>query len=317
MIKQIIYINLRVQELQMKVFSHINLLAATLLGGVIMLLSCSKQDSLITDNNNSEDVVNSVKTIHYSVSVSQGSKTKVGLNGSGDYVFKTGDKLYIENTDAGKEGDLYGYLTLSSGEETTSATFSGTLEAKNEFTPVASTPLKATLVGTSDAIHTISGDGKTISSTSYPSSGSGALAASLSEAVGMFSNFIGTSTYGSKSFALSQKSSFILCDISVHHATISEGDDFDVTVTVNGNLSDKRIRTSWPSIKPGSDVTAFFVIAYPAETTIDSPSSIQLQWGPTKQYSSTVQFNKDASPLSLVANKVYSVGRIIYSVSVE
>ena len=274
------------------------------------LLSCSKS-SLVQIP---EDPEPKIVAIPYSASVgsdvsgsSSAPQTKATINSSKKYIFQAGDRLYIENTDSGHEGDVYGYLTIAAGEGTGSATFNGTLYSKNGFTPTDNTPLKATLVSVNDKIHTISTDGFTVTGTTYPSS----VAADLAEAVSMFSNFTSTGVYGTQSFILYQSSTFnILFNVGNQ---ISLGQTVDVVVTPNSDPSTKR-SASLQVIQPGDFKKIMFTVGFPGGTTLDANANISLEWVLSSVfYHKTVSFGNSNT---LEANKSYSVGRSIMDVSI-
>lgn len=275
--------------------------------------SCSKS-SLVQIP---EDPEPKIVAIPYSASVgsdasgsSSAPQTKATINSSKKYIFQAGDRLYIENTDSGHEGDVYGYLTIAAGEGTGSATFNGTLYSKNGFTPTDNTPLKATLVSVNDKIHTISTDGFTVTGTTYPSS----VAADLAEAVSMFSNFTSTGVYGTQSFILYQSSTFVSFNILFNVGNqISLGQTVDVVVTPNSDPSTKR-SASLQVIQPGDFKKIMFTVGFPGGTTLDANANISLEWVLSSVfYHKTVSFGNSNT---LEANKSYSVGRSIMDVSI-
>lgn len=297
----------------MKNFLHTKFVPLFLLAGAMTLFSCSKSEGLGELSQDSEGDVPSVKTVQYSLAASQvSSSTKMVINGSYEYLFEDGDKLYIENTDSGKEGDVYGFLTIESGAGSSSARFSGTLYLKNEFVPTASTPLKVTLVSPNNRIHTISNDGKRITATVYPTL-TDAFAPTLSDAISMYSNITatGTPTWGGTSISLEQNTAFIDMSIAFNVANISLGDQVSVSVRPNDNASDIR-EGSVTVVKPGIYKRINAVAAYPGGTVLNVNSTIVLTWGASSEYSSTIILNEGpSSPKTLAANKYYSVGRIL------
>ena len=273
--------------------------------------SCSKSSLVQTPEDPEDEIV----AIPYTVSVgsdasgsSSAPQTKATINSSKKYIFQAGDRLFIENTDSGHEGDVYGYLTIATGEGTSSATFNGTLYSKNGFTPKDDTPLKATLVSVNDQIHTISSDGFTITGTTYPSS----VAADLAEAVSMFSNFTSTGVYGTQSFILSQSSTFVSFSILFEVGDkISLGQTVDVVVTPNSDPATKR-SASLEVVQPGSYKKIMFTVGFPGGTTLDADANISLDWVHSSIiYHKTVKFG---SSNTLAANKSYNVAKSIVEV---
>ena len=286
---------------------------AALAAFAISFQSCCKS-SIVQDP---EEPETKVVAIPYTASVgsdntdsSTAPQTRATINSSKKYIFQAGDRLFVENTDSGHEGDVYGYLTIATGEGTSSATFDGTLYSKNGFTPADNTPLKATLVSVNDRIHSISSDGFTITGTSYPSS----IAADLAEAVSMFSDFTSTGLYGTKSFILQQSSAFVSFSILFEVGDkISLGQIVDVAVTPNSDPSTSR-SASLVVVQPGSYKKIVFTAAFPGGTKLDADANISLDWFLSpNNYHKVVSFG---SSNTLQANKSYNVGRSIVDVSI-
>ena len=160
-------------------------------------------------------------TIPYTVVVHGSQATRASIDGdfgAGSYIFQTGDRLFV--VDAGTGGtNLYGVLTLIEGANTYSGTFEGTLSCVGGFSPTDETELSATLVGVGQdeaeapatPFFTISGD--KVTAVNYPSS----IAyeeGGLAEYVKKYSNFTSTSTYGAKSFTLTQQTVFVNFSLS-------------------------------------------------------------------------------------------------------
>ena len=299
----------------MKIVSLLKPLAccAALTAFAVSFQSCSKSSLVQTPEDEDDEL--KVVAIPYTVSVgsddtgsSSAPQTRATINSSKKYVFQAGDRLFIENTDSGHEGDVYGYLTIASGEGTSSATFDGTLYSKNGFTPKDDTPLKATLVSVNDQIHTISSDGFTITGTTYPSS----VAADLAAAVSMFSNFTSTGVYGTQRFILKQSSTFVSFSILFEVGDkISLGQSVDVVVTPNSDPATKR-SASLEVVQPGSYKKIMFTAGFPGGTTLDADANISLDWVYSSNiYHKTVKFGNSNT---LEANKSYNVARSIVEV---
>ena len=183
---------------------RIKYLAFALLSAAL-LLSCTKEWQGPDGPGESEDRITSV--VHYRVTVGEGSDTKSSLNHLNQYIFETGDQLYVVSGT-----DMYGVLNLVAGAGDTHATFEGDLMCLDDFTPGDGTLLSATLVSRDDKIHTCA-DGK-ITATSYPDSGADAYAASFADAIRRFSDFTAENTFGAHSFSLEQKSSFLMLSVT-------------------------------------------------------------------------------------------------------
>lgn len=275
---------------------------------------CSKSSLVQTPEDPEDEIV----AIPYTVSVgsdasgsSSAPQTKATINSSKKYIFQAGDRLFIENTDSGHEGDVYGYLTIATGEGTSSATFDGTLYSKNGFTPKDDTPLKATLVSVNDQIHTISSDGFTITGTTYPSS----VAADLAEAVSMFSNFTSTGVYGTQSFILSQSSTFVSFSILFEVGDkISLGQTVDVVVTPNSDPATKR-SASLEVVQYSAYKMIMFAAGFPGGTTLDAEANISVDWVHSSNIYHRVLLFGNSNTLK--ANKSYKVGRSIVETSVN
>ena len=224
------------------------------------------------------------KTIHYEATVSDGSSTRATLDDENKYIFESGDKLIV----AGE--NIKGELALKSGDEGkhTGATFEGDLEYTGSA-PTAETSLTATLVSSADAIHTVSG--KAITATSYATT----LCTTRAEAIQKLSNFTATSTYGAKSFSLSQKTAFLDFTVTMDDGT-ANGTSVAVSIKNNGS---EIVSGNVSTTKPGDAVIAHFIAGIADGTTLTS-ATVQLD----SRTALSIVASKEFS-----ANKFYNVAR--------
>lgn len=246
------------------------------------------------------------RTIHYSAVVSEGSETRATLNGSSQYVFEAGDQLYVENTDAGNAGKVYGLLTLVSGAGERSAVFEGDLTCDNEYIPLSSTQLSATLIGASEhSIHHFT-NGKLNTARSYPAN---EYATSLADAVSKYSDFTASSTYGAHSFTLSQQSAFLVFNVKFLATDVSTGTS--VIASIKNDINDTNVTLRSGSVSAtslGEDHTQVaFVAAFPGGTTSLSDAALSVAWGANPE---RVLGLSDAT---LAANNYYTVTRSTFT----
>lgn len=230
-----------------------------------LFFSCTRKEMPVPGG---EDEVTSV--IPYRVTVEQMGQTRATLNGINQYVFQLGDELYI--TDG--TGNIFGFLSLVAGEGATMATFEGELKCINDAEPTSSTVLNATLVGPNDEFHTCQ-NGKIISNSaaSLPKS---AYTATLAEAVQKYSEFTGTSTYGSHSFRLEQQMSFLVFSVTFDPAKLppAKKDGVSVTITSLNGEGDEDDFTLYSGgdfipVTNVEDLQSNFVVALPSTTLYD------------------------------------------------
>ena len=229
-----------------------------------LLFACTQKEMPVSGG---EDEVTSV--IPYRVTVEQMGQTSATLNGINQYVFQLGDELYI--TDG--TGNIFGFLSLVAGEGATMATFEGELKCINDAEPTSSTVLNATLVGPNDEFHTCQ-NGKIISNSaaSLPKS---AYTATLAEAVQKYSEFTGTSTYGSHSFRLEQQMSFLIFSVTFDPDNIPETyreDGVSLTIT-NGDDFPLYLGGNFIPVTDDEDLQSNFVVALPS-TTLNANSTL-------------------------------------------
>ena len=233
-----------------------------MMAAALMTTACSSDDdsTSVTPNPAADQTV---KSIPYTVTVGQGTTTRATV--ADDDVtlqFADGDKLYVEDN----SGNVYGCLTLQSGAgEATGATFSGDLYYTGSE-PADDLQLTATLVGASDQMANVSGN-KVMGFENYPTT----ICATMAEAVQKYSKLTGSSTYGAKSFALSQQTAFLKFSITLSGTTAGS----DVPVVIKNGSS--TIGTGTVTATAGtSSVKADFVLALATGTTIAAGSKMNV-----------------------------------------
>ena len=242
---------------------------ALLLVMLAMLWSCEKNERLLPPAGG--------RYIHYSATVEGGLWTRATLNGSNQYVFEEGDRLYVENTGA-NAGSLYGILTLTSGAGARTATFEGDLICLDEFIPNSSTPLTATLIGRYERdVHSFT-NGKLNSERTYRNE----YASDLADAVSKYSDFVSTGnpTFGGHSFTLAQQSTFLVFSVKFSSTEVSDGSNVLVKV-FNGGESPVRSANVQAAAygNSGNRTRVRFVAAFPGETTSLSGAELSVKWG--------------------------------------
>lgn len=253
--------------------------ALSAMAALLLITACSDIDNTIIEQPDGKEYT----TVPFSATVSNASETRAGLNGSKQYVFETGDKLYVEGT------GVYGYLTLKAEDagKRTGATFEGNLNVSG--TPASTLALNAVLVSSTDALHTISGD--KVTATTYPTT---AIAATEAEAIEKYSDFTGSATYGTPSFTLNQQSAFISFDVTLVDNTAAST-AVDVSISNGGGV----VRTgSTTTANVSGDIKAQFVAAFPGGSTTLSDASVTLGTRPAISFGGST---------ALAVNKIYQV----------
>lgn len=239
-------------------------LTALVVTAIALLGSCNNKEEQPTRQTETATATTTeaVKTVEYTVVVNGDADTKATVDADMKTLrFAAGDKLYITADD---RADLRGFLTLKDGDEgkTQGATFTGTLEYTGDA-PASDLSVKATLVGSTNQGFTLSGDGKAIEGDiAYPST---SFCSDVNDAVEKYSNLTGTSTYGARSFQLTQETAFLNFAVTLNDGTATAT---DITATVkNGatTLSTATVTTATVSEK----VMANFVLPVAAATTLD------------------------------------------------
>ena len=257
---------------------------------IALLLSCVREQQVPE----TPDEVTSV--VHYVATAGEGTGTKATLNAIQQYIFESGDKLYIVDSETGGS-KLYGVLSLVSGVASTTASFEGDLMCLDGFTPSGSTSLNATLVSGSDKLHTCSG-GK-ITATRYPESGADVYASDFAEAVRKFGNFTATGTYSSHAFSLEQNTAFLIFTITFDESVIAGNSDITAEITNNSTtLRTGTVRTREKDLS----VHANFVAAFPSITLENA--AVSFLSGTTH-----IASYDDIVAVTLAANRYYEISR--------
>lgn len=265
------------------------------------LLSCTKEQDYICPTEGKEAVVTSV--VHYRATVGEGIQTKASLNNLNQYIFETGDQLYITSGD-----NLYGVLNLVAGAGDPNGTFEGDLMCLNDFVPTDATNLSATLVSRDDKIHTCA-DG-IITETAYPEPNSGidGFASSFTEAVRCFSNFTATNTFGAHAFSLEQQSAFLIFSITfddTEAGTISSSGSSTITATISNNGTP--VRSGEVTVEEVDFYDqANFVAAFPASTVL---SSATVSFATTESTPTAIGSGDTINNATLNANCFYEISR--------
>lgn len=265
----------------------------------VLLLSCTKEP---IDPGVPEGVgANVTSVVHYIATVGEGQQTKASLNNLNQYIFETGDQLYVTSG-----VNLYGILNLVAGAGDPTGTFEGDLMCLNNFVPEDDTSLSATLVSRDDKIHTCA-DGK-ITGTAYPTSGVDAFATSFPEAVRYFSNFTATNTFSAHAFSLEQQSSFLVFSITfddTEAGTITSSGSSTITATISNGGSTVR-NGSVTAEEIDFSNQANFVAAFPASTVL---SSATVSFTTTGNSPTAIGSGDTINDATLSANRYYEISR--------
>lgn len=229
--------------------------AALSMTAALVMTACSKDDNA----NESPVQQNAAKTIPYTVTVNGGASTRATVESDNKTLyFAAGDKLYVTGT------NIKGVLDIQTGTGTASATFSGDLTYSGEGSPAADLDLTATLVSAQQT----DGSEVTINSTTgavtvnYPTT---SYCADVATAVQKYSNLTGTSTYGSKSFSLTQQTAFLNFVITFEDGTTT-GTELSAVVSNNSAA----ICTANVTTVTDNGVKAKFVLPVVKGTTLSS-----------------------------------------------
>lgn len=277
---------------------------AYLLLPAALLLSCNTEQQGPEVPEEIQGQVTSV--IRYRATAGDGLLTRAGLNNVNQYVFESGDQLYVLDSD-GAGANMYGILNLVAGAGDISGTFEGDLMCLNGFEPENSTALSATLVSRNDKIHTHA-DGK-ITGTTYPSSGADAFAPTFKDAVSRFSDFTAQNTFGAHRFSLEQNSTFLIVSVTFSEsesATITASGSSSITATISNNGSTLRSGTVTVEEIDFSD-QANFVAAFPAKPSGANLQSAEIAFTTTGG-TDIVSF-ADIANATLLANQYYEITR--------
>lgn len=268
--------------------------AALSMTAALVMTACTSEDNTV-DTPAAPQA--EVKTIPYSVTVGQGGDATTRATVADDPLdatnyhktlyFAAGDQLYISSD---SRTDLKGTLTLKAGDEGKSngATFEGSITYTGDA-PEGTTEIKATLVGSSNVGVQIT-DGK-VTGVSYPSD---AYCNDVAEAVQKYSNLTGTSTYGAKSFSLTQQTAFLNFEITFADGTTT-GTNLSAVVSNGGSA----LCTANVTTVTDNGVKAKFVLPVAKGTTLSSANV---------KFDDRVAISFGAS--QMLDGKVYNVKRI-------
>ncbi len=226
-----------------------------MMAAALMTTACSNEDSVAEVSAQQ----NGAKIIPYTVTVNDGATTRATVESDNKTLyFADGDKLYITGT------NIKGVLDIQTGSGTASATFSGDLTYTGDA-PTASTELTATLVsaqqndGTEITVNATTG----AVTVNYPTT---AYCSSVNDAVQKYSRLTGTSTYGAKSFSLTQQTAFLNFVITFEDGTTT-GTELSAVVSNNSStIATANVTTTTASTK----VVAKFVLPVASGTTLSS-----------------------------------------------
>lgn len=201
----------------------------------------------------------SVKTIPYTVTVTDGTTRATVDSDNRTLRFATGDKLYITGT------NIKGTLNIQSGMgETSGATFSGDLTYTGSGDPAADLSLTATLVSAQQTVGTqISVNDAGAVTVNYPTT---AYCSSVNDAVQQYSRLTGTSTYGDKAFTLTQQTAFLNFVITFEDNTNADTQLSAVFRNNSSAVCTANVTTTIESEK----VVAKFVLPVASGTTLTS-----------------------------------------------
>ncbi|MBO6189020.1 MAG: hypothetical protein J6O23_11055 [Prevotella sp.] len=184
--------------------------AALSMTAALVMTACSSDDNMTEV----PAAPSAPKTIPYTVTVGSDDATTratVGDDADRTLYFAAGDKLYITGT------NIKGVLNITGGTGTTSATFSGSLSYSGDGTPADGLSLNATLVSAQQSVGTeVSVDAAGAVTVNYPTT---AYCNDVATAVQKYSRLTGSSTYGSKSFTLTQQTAFLNFEITFEDGT--------------------------------------------------------------------------------------------------
>ena len=263
---------------------------------LLLVFSCKEQGEIVDPVEKSTE---SFTTIHYIATASSQTLSKASVNGSTQYIFESGDRLFISHKESG-EDKLFGFLSLVSGAGERVARFEGDIFCAEDFELSASTAIDVTLVSSSDLIHSTSG-GIITGPVSYPSN---AYAPDLATAVQKYSDFTCTSTFGSTRFTLTQNSTFIVCSIIFPAEDLPDATSVTASLVGGGSSVWEGTVTS---VVNGLAAKLNFVIPFEGGSVTLSSASLSLEW--TDALDTHQSQNFDLTPHTLAANNYYTVER--------
>jgi hypothetical protein len=173
--------------------------------------------------------------------------------------FAAGDKLYVSGA------DIKGVLNIKTGAGTASASFEGDLTYSGDGIPASDLVLTATLVSVQQTVGTeVSVDDAGAVTVNYPATT--AFCPDVATAVQKYSRLTGTSTYGEKSFTLTQKTAFMNFNMVFHDGTTTGTSVAMVVKNGTTTLFNAPVTTATVD----GDVMAQFVLPVPATTALTS-----------------------------------------------
>lgn len=238
-----------------------------MMAAALMTTACSSDDDSTSVTPKPADD-QTVKSIPYTVTVGQGTTTRASV-ASDDITlqFAEGDKLYVEDN----SGNVYGCLTLKSGDagKDNGATFSGNLNYTGSA-PTDNLELTATLVGANDKLATTDGD-KVTGFKAYNAEDN--ICATMADAVQKYSKLTGSSTYGEKSFTLTQQTAFLKFKVILEDGT-TPGDNAVAVTVKDGNTTLGTGTTVASGTAQFTDTYAEFVLPVANGTTISDDAKM-------------------------------------------
>ena len=262
------------------------------LAALAALLSCSREMNDIQEP--------ATKLIPYRAEVT-GDGTKASLNGSTQYIFEAGDRLYVSHT-SGSDIKMHGFLTMISGAGSTKAVFQGNLVCDDDFSPADDTPVDVVLVGASDLMHEAEAGGLLSAAAAYPDN---VYASSLADAVEHYSNFTCSGQFGDGAFVLSQQSSFLVFSIRIKKALAPIGTSF--TASIYNNTGADLLRSATVSAVDNTSTTTKveFVAVFPGGSVSLTDASVEL----VEVGSGNTLHEWGLGDASLASNNYYNISR--------
>lgn len=258
-----------------------------------LALSCTSEPQREVDSPRERSYSN----VHYELSASGARFTKATLNGSTQYVFEAGDRLFVSHGD-----DLFGFMTLISGVGETNASFEGDLVCADDFDLSSSTTINVTLVSTADRVHSNAG-GK-ITGTSYPA---GEYASTLAEAVQKYSDFTCSTTFGSRTITLEQNSTFVVCKIKMPATNLPAATSVS---TVLANSGTPLWNGTVTSTVHGAAAKLDFIVPLAGGSSLSS-ATLEFDWTDALDAPQSQDF--DLTDKTLAANNYYTVDKSTFS----
>lgn len=262
---------------------------------LLLVFSCKEHGEIVGPVEKSTE---SFTTIHYIATASSKTLSKATVNGSTQYIFESGDRLFISHVESG-EDKLFGSLSLVSGAGERVARFEGDIFCAEDFELSASTPIDVTLVSSNDVIHPVGG-GVITDAVSYPS---GAWAPDLATAVQRYSDFTCTSTFGSTRFTLSQNSAFVICRIKMSVDELPGATSVSASIESGGSFIWSGDITSTSA---GGTSTLDFVVPFAGGEELTS-ATLSLGWTDALDAQQSHDFPLNSE--TLAANNYYMINR--------